>query len=204
MMGWDRSCDRVQVFVSFQKKRSIRTFLLCMRWIRYYIFAQRNFPLFDNSFGGYLYFTFRNCRKTNYSKSRGWALKPQPFGKCKDGITFKRSNLHTKGLKSWQLAKCGAVSSWSHSLDIFNDDDTTSDAGCHFINVNQWIQEVFFYKLPHAVRSVGFECFRKAFLDVGCFIVLANTQNGIWDLSQILFWVNGATTKTAIVLCKRT
>ena len=27
------------------------------------------------------------------------------------------------------------------------------------------------------MRSEGFECLREAFLDVGCFIVLANTQN---------------------------
>ena len=115
----------------FRKKMNNNYF--CMRWTRYNIFCSKKFPLLDNSFGGYLYFTFRNCRKTNYSKSRGWALKPQPFGKCKDGITFKRSNLHTKGLKSWQLAKCGAVSScWSHSFDTFNDDDTTSGAGCHY------------------------------------------------------------------------
>ena len=115
---------------SFQKK--INKNLPYMSWMRCNIVCSQKFPLLDNSFGGYLYFTFRNCRKTNYSKSRGWALKPQPFGKCKDGITFKRSNLHTKGLKSWQLAKCGAVSSWSHSLDIFNDDDTTSDEGYHY------------------------------------------------------------------------
>ena len=49
---------------------------------------------------------FCNCRKTNYSKSRGLALKPPPFGKCKDVITFKRSNLHTKGtqiLAIWKM-----------------------------------------------------------------------------------------------------